>query len=298
MVLPVTTPTSTLRDIKVLHLESTDVCQASCPLCARETDHEFQKNVKHHLDMHKILQVFDAQQISQLHKMFMCGNYGDPAAGKHTLEIYRKFRQCNPNIVLGMNTNGGLRTPLWWAELGSILNQHQDYVIFSIDGLQDTNHVYRQGVDWHKLMKNIASFIESGGSAHWDMLVYRHNEHQVEQCQSLARSMGFTWFRAKVSRRGFNSLLQPPANWSQSSIPSIDIDCHALNEQSLYIDAQGRVSPCCWLGSRQSNFVKDFDSIQQSWNTSMPNQICVETCGNKNGSTSFARQWQLQVQLC
>ena len=26
------------REIKVLHLESTDVCQAACPLCARETN--------------------------------------------------------------------------------------------------------------------------------------------------------------------------------------------------------------------------------------------------------------------
>jgi hypothetical protein len=31
----------TLRNIKVLHLEPTDVCQAECPLCARETDKNF-----------------------------------------------------------------------------------------------------------------------------------------------------------------------------------------------------------------------------------------------------------------
>ena len=31
------------REIKVLHLESTNVCQAACPLCARETDPLFDK---------------------------------------------------------------------------------------------------------------------------------------------------------------------------------------------------------------------------------------------------------------
>jgi MoaA/NifB/PqqE/SkfB family radical SAM enzyme len=97
------------RDIKVLHLEPTDVCQAACSLCARETDPSFNKNQHHHLNMHKLLQAFDANQIKQLDKMFMCGNYGDPAAGKHTLDIYQTFRKINPNIVLGMNTNGGLQ---------------------------------------------------------------------------------------------------------------------------------------------------------------------------------------------
>ena len=76
-----------MRDIKVLHLESTDVCQASCALCARETDVNFDKKSQHHLDMLKITKVFDAERIAGLDKMFMCGNYGDPAAGKYTLDI-------------------------------------------------------------------------------------------------------------------------------------------------------------------------------------------------------------------
>jgi len=47
-----------LRDIQVLHLEPTDVCQAACALCARETDADFKKDRQHHLSMNKILQVW------------------------------------------------------------------------------------------------------------------------------------------------------------------------------------------------------------------------------------------------
>ena len=132
------TQTSISREIKVLHLEPTDVCQASCPLCARETDKHFRKDRQHHLDMYKIMQIFDADRISKLYKMFMCGNYGDPAAGKYTLDIYRWFRELNPNITLGMNTNGALQTTFYWHELGRLFNQLNDYVVFSIDGLEDT----------------------------------------------------------------------------------------------------------------------------------------------------------------
>ena len=111
-----------LRDIKVLHLESTDVCQAACALCARETDPSFRKDHQNHLTMDQILKVFDQEKIKQLNKMFMCGNYGDPAAGKYTLDIFRGFRKINPSIVLGMNTNGGIQTTFWWYELAKILN--------------------------------------------------------------------------------------------------------------------------------------------------------------------------------
>jgi len=286
-----------LRDIKVLHLESTDVCQAACPLCTRETDAEFDKSQQHHLSMQKILQVFDADRIGKLHKMFMCGVYGDPAAGKHTLDIYRQFRKINTDIVLGMNTNGALQNTAWWHELGNIFDQPQDYVVFSIDGLEDTNHVYRKNVSWSKLMQNAESYIAAGGSAHWDMLVYQHNQHQVDACEQLARDMGFRWFRAKVSKRGFTSTIKQPVGWISPQIQSTVINCHATNEHSTYIDAQGRESPCCWLGGRQTNFVKDFYEIQKSWGSDNPEPTCVSTCGVSKGLSSFANQWQKEIEL-
>ena len=285
------------RNIKVLHLEPTDVCQAACPLCARETDPDFRKDRQHHLDMHKIAKVFNDEQIAKLDKMFMCGNYGDPAAGKYTLDIYRAFRSINPDIVLGMNTNGGIQTSFWWHELGKILNQPQDYVVFSIDGLSDTNSVYRKNVNWNKVMTNAEAFISAGGSAHWDMLVYKHNQHQVDAAEQLARDMGFKWFRAKVSRRGFTDRLEAPSSWVVPNIQSTKVNCHALNEQSTYIDSQGNLSPCCWLGARQKNFISDFEEIQNSWSSIQPNLICLNTCGTQDSNTNFNNQWQREVEL-
>lgn len=286
-----------MRDIKVLHLEPTDVCQAACPLCARETDKNFRKDLQHHLDMYKLMQVFNADKIAALDKMFMCGNYGDPAAGKYTLNIYREFRKLNKNIVLGMNTNGGLQNALWWNELGRMFNQPQDYVVFSIDGLESTNHVYRKNVIWSRIMQNAQSFIKAGGSAHWDMLVYRHNQHQVDECEQLARSMGFRWFRAKVSKRGFTNKLEQPIGWGIPSMVSTTIDCHAIKEQSTYVDAQGNISPCCWLGATQQDFVRDFTQIQKSWTSLQPNIVCVDTCGSKDGGSNFSNQWQREIEL-
>lgn len=282
---------------KVIHLEPTDVCNLACPLCARETDHEFNKQSAHHLSVDQLKSVISDNTIKQLDKMFMCGNYGDPAAGKHTLEIYQYFRSLNPSIVLGMNTNGALRTTEWWRNLASILNQPRDYVVFSIDGLEDTNSVYRVNSSWDTLRRNVVSFIEAGGTAHWDMLIYKHNEHQVDQCQKLAKDLGFKWFKAKVSKRPLINNLEYPITWKESVLqPSGQIDCHALREQSIYIDAQGRKSPCCWLGSRQSNFISDIEIVKKSWDTN-PDPVCVSACSVQNIITNFEAQWRYEIEF-
>lgn len=287
-----------MRDIKILHLEPTDVCQAACALCARETDVKFNKNQQHHLTVAQVAQHYNQDSIKNLNKMFMCGVYGDPAAGKHTLDLYRYFRKINAEIVLGMNTNGALQNTIWWHELGRIMNQPQDYVVFSIDGNEDTNHIYRTNVNWIRLKNNIEAFVSAGGRAHWDMLVYRHNQHLVNECEQLARELGFSWFRAKVSRRGFTDTLQQPTDWQQPLVvASGNIKCHALQEQSEYMDAQGRVSPCCWLGGTQDKFTDNFDDIQLSWSSATPNAVCKKICATNNNQSSFSSQWQREVNL-
>ena len=282
---------------KVLHLEVTDVCQAECPLCARETDPLFNKDLKHNLTVSDMATILGEQFISRLDKMFMCGNYGDPAAGSNTLSIVDYFRQVNNHITVGMNTNGGIQSPSWWTELGQRFDQLNDYVVFSIDGLADTNHIYRKKVNWSKLMNNAAAFVKAGGSAHWDMLVYEHNKHQVDIAEQMARDMGFTWFRAKVSKRPSNiSWLQPPKAWAQPLVAKGPIDCHVLKEQSVYMSARGIVYPCCWLGHNTDHTVDKFNSIRESW-TTHPNPICSASCATNTLGSNFTNQWQRTVQI-
>ena len=287
-----------MRRIKVLHVEPTDVCQAACPLCARETDANFNKNLKHHLRVEHIQQHFSDKVIANLDKMFMCGNYGDPAAGYYTMDIYSYFRKVNPEITLGMNTNGGIQTTFFWHTLGKLFNRPADFCVFSIDGLEDSNHVYRKNVNWAKLMSNAEAFIAAGGNAHWDMLVYKHNQHQVGACEKLARDMGFKWFRAKISKRGFTDRLEFPLGWQQPTVDQGPIKCHVLDEKSMYIDAQGRVSACCWLGATQQDFVRDdLATVKLTWKTDTPNSVCASACATKKNTTAFQEQWQREIQL-
>lgn len=288
------------QTIKTLHIESTDACNAACPQCLRETDQSFDKNNLHHLTVDQIKSLISQDDIQALDKIFMCGNYGDPAAGKHSLKIYRYFREVNPTITLGMNTNGGLRDVDWWIELADMLNQPKDYVVFSIDGLEDTNHIYRINVRWDKVMENAKAFIDAGGSAHWDMLVFEHNQHQVEIAERTAARLGFKWFRAKVSKRHSITpidFLRPPQGWRDPKVARGPIDCYAIRESSAYLSATGQLYPCCWLGYNNDQYtLGSFASIQQSWNHD-PIEICTETCTRNQQGTSFTNQWQREVEF-
>jgi hypothetical protein len=114
----------------------------------------------------------------------------------------------------------------------------------------------------------------------------------------MARDLGFTWFRAKVSKReSTNTILQMPAGWQLPVAAQGPINCYAHNESSAYIDAQGRISPCCWLAGVNHMPEDQFVTIQQTWNTDTPNHTCKATCSG-NTKTPFTSQWQREVQLC
>lgn len=194
-------------EIKTVHLEITERCNASCPQCSRNINggevNPYLENRE--LSLVNIKNIFPHSFLNQLSTLYMCGNYGDPIVAKDTLEAFKYFREQNSNLILSMNTNGSARTVDWWTELAHILNG-KGYVIFSIDGLEDTNHIYRRNTNYEKIIENAKAFINAGGIAHWEYIVFQHNEHQVEQAEQFAYSIGFKKFQLKKTAR-FSSVL-------------------------------------------------------------------------------------------
>ena len=151
-----------LSNVRVLHLEPTSFCNAGCPQCARYSDDGVTFNPKvdtRNLDLNIIQTVLPKRFVEQLDKMFMCGVYGDPAAHVGAIDIYDWFRDLNPEITLGMNTNGSMRNTEWWTDLGHRLSRERDYCVFSIDGLEDTNHIYRRRTQYKKIMENAPTIL-------------------------------------------------------------------------------------------------------------------------------------------
>lgn len=199
-------------DIKIVQMETSSVCNAACPTCARERFLQFNKKTAVSLSLTKVKEIFTEKFIANLDYLDMCGNTGDPAAAPETIEIFKYFRKINNSMAFGMHTNGSLRDTSWWKNLGQVLSRSQDRCVFGIDGLEDTNHIHRVNTNFKKIIQNSQAFIKAGGNAHWHFLVFEHNEHQVEEARALSQDLGFRNFTPKVSNRFFMNIkhIQPP----------------------------------------------------------------------------------------
>ena len=131
--------------------------------------------------------------------VFINGNYGDPIMYPYLLEVVKMCKDIGVAQVT-LSTNGSAQTEDWWRELASIMSK-PDKVIFAIDGLEDTNHLYRVNSKWNIIMRNAKAFIAEGGIARWDFIGFAHNEHQIDEARQLAEDMGFVKFRYKKSNR-------------------------------------------------------------------------------------------------
>lgn len=254
------------------------------------------------LRLEDIQLIFPVDFVRQLKKIYLCGNYGDPASGQDTLEVLQYFRSAHPQINLGIHTNGGVRPASWWSQLAEVVS----YCRFGIDGLSDTNHLYRRGVSWDRLQANVKAFIAAGGRAEWDFLLFKHNEHQLEEARNLAQNMGFKDFQVKNTSRFFNKRstqtqkeyevqdaqgqnvynLEPTTLGAYQNAAlendykkvalefgSVDaywdqasIECRIAKEKSLYVSAEGLVFPCCWTaGQLYMPHAEQNESNNQMW---------------------------------
>ena len=301
-----------LDTVKEIHIEPTSLCNANCPMCARNV---YGDKLNPYITLKSLpLQWFKdnikPKEIKNLQKVFFCGNVGDPASAPDLLFIIDYFKQSNPDLVVGLNSNGGLKTAQWWNRLGQLLEGKLDYCVFSIDGLEDTNHMYRANVRWMKVMENVTAFISTGASAHWDMLIFEHNKHQVDEARQLADQLGFTWFRTKETDRWdtyTKNMGFLPATDYQPPSYGRKITCEKDRDSSVFLDYTGKYWPCCHMAEAYLNKVgmelhsdiRDYDNVElfREYKTRLvtdtPFYVCRRACGTK-GKRS---QWKTEVQL-
>ena len=194
------------HELKQMHIELTNACNAACPMCVRfynnspltRPDLEIGQ-----ITIDKFKKYFPPEIIQKCELILFCGVHGDPCVARDMLEICQYIDSVSPKTAVRVNTNGGMRKPEWWTELGKLFKKHPIKtsnhwaMTFSIDGLEDTNHLYRRNVEWDKLISNVRAFINAGGMACWDYLIFKHNEHQIEQAKALSNELGFSDFIPK-----------------------------------------------------------------------------------------------------
>ena len=203
-----------------LNIELSSHCNAACPLCPRYYNNTrlVQPGLKlKSISLEEFKRYFPEEIIRNLNRITYCGTMGDPIMAKDCYEIFQYVQDLNPLCIQRVHTNGGMRDSLFWDKMGKLFSTSNMELVFSIDGLETTNHIYRRNVDWTKLMQNVVSFLNAGGRAYWEWLIFGHNEGQIEEGSALAKTLGFLDFNPKRAFGFDNASLK-----SISPIPAYD----------------------------------------------------------------------------
>ena len=172
--------------MKRLHIELTNRCVLSCPACPRTEWANILKRPlpKQDLDYELLDQFLDCTGGKSIDNFLLCGDFGDCIYYPQLFEFLEHFRQSKTYTVC---TNGSRRTPEFWHKLASLLTPC-DEVVFAIDGLEDTNHLYRKNSDWASTMQGLEIMVASGVKVSWQTIVFKFNQDSIQQIQSFAES--------------------------------------------------------------------------------------------------------------
>jgi len=255
-----------------LQFELSSMCNALCLGCVRTDNSSFNKKKyvipdKQYISFETFKKIITAPEFSTVKELQFCGTIDDPLMHPELLEFLNFASTVNSyNIVI--HTNASLRNIDYWKKLAQVLKKHKSHTVkFSIDGLEDTNHLYRQNTSWSKIMENAKFFIAEGGQAAWQYLIFPWNEHQLDQAKKLSVEMGFYQFvtrhdRSIATKRGLEAIQKIKIEnikkiTKRSSVESInselsdsvadEITCYNQTKKMYFISYDSRLWPCCFL---------------------------------------------------
>jgi MoaA/NifB/PqqE/SkfB family radical SAM enzyme len=308
------------------HIEISSKCTLRCPRCARQEVPDGLVNTE--LDLEFFKRNFTPEFITKnVEKITFCGDDGDPIYAHDLVLVIRYIKSVKP-VEFVVVTNGSHRKPEWWAELGSVLDAN-DTVHFSIDGWDnESNNLYRVNSDFDSILGGVAS-LRSASECRliWAAIAFKFNEDRMAYMTSMANSWGFDVFQLTKSTK-FGSLypsypkddpLEPSKKYISSShrferdqvvlrrpvstqptintvlfqqikeINGVKPLC-AIGNKGLYIDARGRLFPCCWVANRY-NHNNEWQTIAEQFN--LHNRTLTDVLTDEFWNTEFQTfRWQ------
>lgn len=308
-----------LETLSEISFELSSHCNSKCPQCPR---YDMFGRVHNDLDIThldvNLIKKLPIEKTKNLTTVSFSGNFGDPLMHPELDQIVEFFQ----NKKIKISTNASLRSRQWWSNFAK--NNKNVSVIFCIDGIGKEHELYRRNTSYEKIMDNAKSFIKAGGTAHWQFIVFRHNEHQIDEAKRLSSELGFEtidflysdrfdtndkWkvydnnvYLYDLEKSSHQTTLRESLNvpegkkyWKELQRTKGEISCFWSIKKWLYIHSDGTVYPCCMLGSTQAGknieklmlkkLVKDPKQIDLHYNTL--EQILLSNVFKKNLPDSF-----------
>jgi len=259
-------------------IDPINVCNLCCPLCP--TGRGILARPHGRMTLADLKRIID--EIAPYAYRVELYNWGEPLLHPEIFEMIAYASQRRITVGLSSNLNrlgAGMARQLVESGLSQL--------IVSVDGsTQESYGTYRRRGKLDDVLKNLRLLVEARQALRRStpfiiarMLVGKHNEREIDAVRSLVHEIGVDSFLTGplfVDTRNPEQLKQwvpenPAYSPYQASKPENTWDCHDLWE-SMVINWDGGVAPCCWLHDPQFDFGNVSDqTVREIWNG--PNYI-------------------------
>src|SRR3989344_8337517 len=266
----------------VLNIEPAgNLCNLRCPLCP--VGNFELKREKGMMKFETFKGIIDQLDESVFYIVF--SGWGEPLANK---EVFRMIRLARDrNIFCKLFTNA---TYLTEENIRNLLKSGVNVVRCSFDGLTEETYLkYRVGSNYAAVMQNFENLkrikkeMNSGTMVEIQLVVMKHNYHEISEFKKLAKRLGFV----PILKKAFITKTEH-ANWlpEDEKFRRYDKDvarraeleakefsfCHAP-WQNIFVLWTGEVTACCAKAQPAYIFGKSGQKSRDYWNGGLYQRI-------------------------
>lgn len=285
------------------HIEISSKCTLRCPRCARAEVPESLINTE--LDLEFFKRNFTPDFIQDnIEKITFCGDDGDPIYAHDLLPVIEYIKGVK-SVEIVIITNGSHKKVSWWQQLGSLLtsNDSVHFSVDGYDN--SSNNLYRVNSDYNSIIAGIQALRQTSRcQIVWATIAFKFNEDHLDAMKLTAEHLGVDKFQLTKSTKfgsiypnyGANDPLQPSdkfvssshrferdviplseaGKWSPISLTNLKLYNQSqvhngvnplceIGNKGVYIDARGRLFPCCWVANRY-NHNSSWQTLAQHFN--------------------------------
>jgi len=273
------------------HIEISSKCTLHCPRCARQEVPDSLVNTELNLEFFK--RNFTPEFVlANVEKITFCGDDGDPIYAHDLIPVIQYIKLIKP-VEIVIVTNGSHKKIYWWNELGTLLDADDSVHFSVDGYDDASNNLYRVNSNYSSIVAGIQTLrAASNCKIVWAAIAFKFNEDHLDYMQQFAKDLGVDVFQVTKSTKfgsvypsyGAQDPLQPSVKFVSSSYrferetvaltdaggwQSIPFTNNKLFNQTqsrngvtplceignkgLYIDARGRLFPCCWVANRYNH---------------------------------------------
>lgn len=329
------------------HIEISSKCTLKCSRCARQEVPDSLVNTE--LDLTFFQRNFTPEFIlANVEKITFCGDDGDPIYAHDLIAVIRYIKNIRP-VEIVIVTNGSHKKIEWWQELGKLLTKQDTVHFSIDGWDNASNNLYRVNSDFNSIVKGITAIRSTSQCRLvWAAIAFKFNEQQLGAMEHHARTLDMDVFQLTKSTKfgsvypayGARDELEPSPMFVSSShrferesvtLSSRDFGTQVnatnvrlyrstqeinkvrplceIGNKGLYIDARGRLFPCCWVANRYAHNTEwkaisaKFDLNTRTladavtddfWSTTFQNyswQECQTKCAAARVDEKYATEW-------